>query len=62
MTFLPPTSGNTEQIRAFSYLKFIISVELERKNDFSGNIARYNLHMTVGLENTRMRMRYFYVI
>ena len=34
--------GNTEQ-NTFSFLKFVIFVEIERENDFNDNHANYRL-------------------
>ena len=33
--------GNTEQNTFFSFLKFVIFVEIERKNDFEDNHATH---------------------
>ena len=41
MVLIEPPRNIKEQ--SFSFPKFIIFVELERKNDFSGNLASYSL-------------------
>ena len=53
--FLAEPRRNTEQ-NTFNSRKFSIFVELERKNDFSGNLADYSLYLHVpsALDLTRV--------